>query len=329
MKELIVSSSPHSKDHRNVSKIMGYVLIALSPAAVGSVIYFKWKALLLILISILSCILFEYLYNLIAKRQQTLYDCSAIVTGLLLAFNLPASAPLWLPPIGALFAIVVVKMLFGGLGRNIFNPAIAGRVFLFLSFSSFMTGPWVAPFDGVSSATPLFYLKNSGGELVNIATKITIGDCMLGNTGGCLGETSAVLLLLGGIFLLYKRVITWHIPVSFIGTVALITLLFPRFHDISAWQYMQYHIYSGGLFLGAFFMATDYSTSPITPLGRILYGIGCGLITVFIRYYGGYPEGVSFAILLMNCFASYLDTKTIPNNFGGERRGFTFKKSKK
>lgn len=329
MRELIVSSSPHSKDHRNVSKIMAYVLCALSPAAAVSVLYFKWKALLLILISILSCVLFEYLYNLITKRTQTLYDCSAVVTGLLLAFSLPSTTPLWLPPIGAFFAIVVVKMLFGGLGRNIFNPAIAGRVFLSLSFSPFMNGPWTAPFDGVSSATPLFYLKNSGGELVNITTKFTVGDCLLGNVGGCIGETSAALLLFGGLFLLYKRVITWHIPVSFIGTVALVTLLFPRFGDISAWQYMQYHLYSGGLFLGAFFMATDYSTSPITPVGRILYGIGCGLITVLIRYYGGYPEGVSFAILLMNCFASYLDTKTIPKNFGGERRVFSFKKIKK
>lgn len=329
MRELIVSSSPHSKDHRNVSKIMAYVLCALSPAAAVSVLYFKWKALLLILISILSCVLFEYLYNLITKRTQTLYDCSAVVTGLLLAFSLPSTTPLWLPPIGAFFAIVVVKMLFGGLGRNIFNPAIAGRVFLSLSFSPFMNGPWTAPFDGVSSATPLFYLKNSGGELVNITTKFTVGDCLLGNVGGCIGETSAVLLLFGGLFLLYKRVITWHIPVSFIGTVALVTLLLPRFGDISAWQYMQYHLYSGGLFLGAFFMATDYSTSPITPVGRILYGIGCGLITVLIRYYGGYPEGVSFAILLMNCFASYLDTKTIPKNFGGERRVFSFKKIKK
>ncbi len=329
MRELIVSSSPHSKDHRNVSKIMAYVLVALSPAAVGSMLYFKWKALLLILISILSCVLFEYLYNLITKRTQTLYDCSAIVTGTLLAFSMPSSAPLWLPPIGAFFAIVVVKMLFGGLGRNIFNPAIAGQVFLFLSFSSYMNGPWTAPFDGVSSATPLSYLKNSGGELVNITSKITVGDCLLGNVGGCIGETSAILLLFGGLFLLYKKVITWHIPVSFIGTVALVTLLFPHFKDISAWQYMQYHLYSGGLFLGAFFMATDYSTSPITPVGRILYGVGCGLITVFIRYYGGYPEGVSFAILLMNCFASYLDTKTIPKNFGGERRVFSFEKFKK
>lgn len=328
MKELIVSSSPHAKDHRNVSKIMAYVLVALAPAAAGSVIYYKWSAFLLILISVLSCVLFEYLYNLITKRKQTLYDCSAIVTGVLLAFNLPATAPLWLPPVGALFAIVVVKMLFGGLGRNIFNPAIAGRVFLFLSFSSYLSGQWGTPFDGLTAATPLAYLKNSGGELVTITDKITIADCVLGNVGGCLGETSALLLLMGGIFLLYKKVITWHIPVSFIGTVAVVTWLFPRYTDISSWQYMQYHIFSGGLFLGAFFMATDYATSPITPMGRIIYGIGCGLITVFIRYYGGYPEGVSFAILIMNCFATYLDTKTIPKSFGGERHVFRTKKTK-
>ncbi len=328
MKELIVSSSPHSKDHRTVSTIMGCVLLALLPTAVGALIFFKWKALILMAVSIVSCVLFEYLYNLLTKKPQTIHDCSAIVTGLLLAFNLPSTAPFWLPIVGALFAIVVVKMLFGGLGRNVFNPAIAGRIFLFLSFSSFMSGNWTAPFDGVSSATPLAYLKNASGELVTITDKFTVADCFLGNVGGCIGETSAALLLLGGIYLLYKRVITWHIPVSFIGTVALITLLLPRYGDISAWQYMQYHVFSGGLFLGAFFMATDYATSPITPVGRIIYGVGCGLITVFIRYFGGYPEGVSFAILLMNCFATYLDSKTIPKNFGGEHRGIRIQKSK-
>ncbi|MBQ7035065.1 MAG: RnfABCDGE type electron transport complex subunit D [Clostridia bacterium] len=327
MSEFVVSSSPHAKDHRNVSSVMAYVLIALLPAAVGSVIYFKWRALLLILISVFSCVAIEFLYNLLTKQTQTVHDCSAMVTGMLLAFNLPPTAPLWLPPIGALFAIVVVKMLFGGLGKNIFNPAIAGRIFLFLSFSTYMSGNWVTPFDGVSSATPLAYLKNASGELVTITDKFSVSDCFLGNIGGCLGETSAVLLLVGGIFLLYKKIITWHIPVSFIGTVALITFVLPRYNDISAWQFMLYHISSGGLFLGAFFMATDYSTSPITPIGRIIYGIGCGLLTVFIRYFGGYPEGVSFAILLMNCFASYLDTKTIPKNFGGERRVFRNKKS--
>ena len=287
MNKLIVSSSPHSKDHRTISSVMGYVLIAMLPIAVGAVVYFKWRAFFMMLISVLSCVFFEFLFNILAKKQQTIGDCSAMVTGFLLAFNMPVTAPLWLPPIGALFAIVVVKMLFGGLGKNIFNPAIAGRIFLFLSFAKFMSGNWVDPFDGVSSATPLAYLKNTSGELVTITDKFSVLDCMLGNVGGCLGETSAVLILLGGLFLLYKKVITWHIPVSFIGTVALITLILPRFGDISAWQFMCYHIFNGGLFLGAFFMATDYSTSPITPFGRILYGIGCGLITVFIRYFGG------------------------------------------
>lgn len=328
MSELVVSSSPHSKDHRNISTVMGCVLIALVPVMVGAVIYFKWRALLLIAISVFSCVLLEYLYNLIFKRPQSIHDCSAIVTGVLLALNLPVAAPLWLPPIGALFAIVVIKMLYGGLGKNMFNPAIAARIFLFLSFSNYMTGCWTTPFDGVSSATPLEYLKNANGELVNITSKFTISDCFLGNIGGCLGETSAILLLLGGGYLLYKRIITWHIPVSFIGTVALITLLFPRYSDISAWQYMLYQISSGGLFLGAFFMATDYTTSPITPMGRIIYGIGCGLLTVFIRYFGGYPEGVSFAILIMNFFAGFIDQKTIPNRFGGERHGLWHKRTK-
>ena len=328
MRDLIVSSSPHSKDHRTISTIMGCVLLSLVPASVGAIIFFGWRALLLIAISIVSCVFFEFFYNRLTKRPQTIHDCSAIVTGLLLAFNLPSKTPFWLPIVGAFFSIVIVKMLFGGLGKNVFNPAIAGRIFLFLSFSPYMSGTWTAPFDGVSSATPLQYLKNASGELVTITDKFRVSDCFLGNVGGCIGETSAALLLLGGIYLLYKRVITWHIPVAFIGTVAIVTLLFPHFRDISAWQYMQYHIFSGGLFLGAFFMATDYSTSPITPWGRIIYGIGCGLITVFIRYFGGYPEGVSFAILLMNCFATYLDSKTIPTNFGGERHVFGHKKSK-
>ncbi len=328
MGELIVSSSPHRKDTRAVNTIMGSVLIALVPAAVGAVVYFGWKAFVLIAVSVLSCILFEFIFNQLTKRRQTIYDCSAMVTGVLLAFNLPVTVPLWLPPIGALFAIVVVKMLYGGLGKNVVNPALAGRIFLFLSFSGYMTS-WISPFDGLSSATPLAYLKNSSEKLVNITSKFSISDCLLGNVGGCLGETSVVLLVLGGLYLLYKRVITWHIPVSYLGTVAVITLLLPRYHDISSWQYMLYQLFSGGLFLGAFFMATDYTTSPVTPKGRIIYGIGCGLLTILIRYFGGYPEGVSFAILLMNFFVGYIDSKTIPVSFGGERHGPWFKKSKK
>lgn len=325
MNDLIVSSSPHSKDHRTVSSIMAYVLIALSPVAVASVIYFRWRAFLLLTISVLSCLFFEFIYNLMLKRKQTLRDCSAIVTGVLLAFNLPVSAPLWIPPIGALVAIVAAKMLFGGLGKNWLNPAMAGRLILFLIFPKFLTGAWIKPFDGVPSATPLEYLKNASGELVTIGDKFSIFDCMIGNVAGCIGETSALLLLLGGLFLIYKRVITWHIPLSFIGTVAVVTFLFPRFDDISAFQYMQYHLFSGSLFLAAFFMATDYSTSPITPLGRIIYGIGCGLLTVLIRYFLPTPDGISIAILAMNCSARYLDTITIPKNFGGERRLFVSK----
>ncbi len=325
MNNLIVSSSPHAKDHRNISTVMGCVLIAMAPSAIASVIYFKWQAFFLILVSVLSCVLFEYLFNLMMKRRQTLYDCSAIVTGVLLAFNLPPTAPLWLPPIGAAVAILLVKMLFGGLGKNVFNPALAGRIFLFICFSQFMSGNWITPFDGISTATPMEYLKNSSYELVTITDKFTVMDCLLGNVGGCLGETCAIFLLFGGLYLIHKRIITWHIPVAFIGTVALITFLFPRYDDIASWQYMLYQIFSGGLFLGAFFMATDYATSPVTPGGRIIYGVGCGLLTVLIRYFGGYPEGVSFAILIMNCFAGYLDKKTIPKNFGGERRGFRIK----
>ena len=327
MSSLVVSSSPHAKDHRSVSTVMGCVLIALSPCGVSAVLYFGWRAFLMIAVGIISCVGFEFLYNLLLKQKQTVHDCSAIVTGLLLAYNLPVTAPLWLLPIGSFFAIVVVKMLFGGLGRNVFNPAISARILLLVSFSQYVNANWVRPFDGVSTATPLDYLKNLNGDLVNITAKFTITDCALGNIGGCIGETSAALIAAGGLYLLYKRVITWHIPVSFIGTVALVTLIFPHSRDISAWQFMLYHLFSGGLFLGAFFMATDYATSPITPLGRIIYGIGCGLLTVLIRYFGGYPEGVSFAIMLMNCFASFLDLKTIPKVFGGEKRAFRHKKA--
>ena len=317
MSTLIVSSSPHSKDHRTVRSIMGYVLIALMPSAVGAVIYFKLQAFLLLLISVFSCVFFEFVYNKIRKKKQTIYDGSAVVTGVLLAFNLPSTTPLWLPPVGALIAIVLLKLLFGGLGKNYVNPAIGGRIFIFLLTFLFLEEKWVTPFDGVASATPLSYLSNSS-NLVTITDKMTVSDCFLGNVGGCLGETSAALLLLGGIFLLYKRIITWHIPVCFIGTVALLTLGFPRYNDIPAMQFMLYSVFSGGLFLGAFFMATDYSTSPVTPMGKIIYGVGCGLITVLIRYFLFLPEGVWFAILIMNCFARFLDTKTIPKSFGSE-----------
>ncbi len=336
-----VSSSPHVKDNKTVTSVMRDVIIALTPALIGSVIFFSFRALIIVSISVLSCVLFEFLYNLLMKKKQTIGDLSAVVTGILLGFNLPVTVPLWLPVIGAAFAILVVKMLYGGIGKNIANPALSGRIFLFLSFSGYMTNwvsassavnhsvnslPLFANVDVVSSATPLSYLKTGDIQALN---GMSLAKVFVGTVGGCIGETSALLLIIGGIYLIYKKVITWHIPVSFIGTVAVITFLFPKTTDISNFEFMLYHLFSGGLMLGAIFMATDYATSPVTPLGRIIFGVGCGLITVFIRYFGGYPEGVSFAILLMNFFVWFIDKHTIPTKFGGEKKyAKLFKKTK-
>ena len=336
MEKLIVSSSPHVKSQRTTHFFMQDVILALIPAVIMSVIYFSLRALFVVAISVCSAVLFELLYTKLTRKPTTIGDCSAIVTGLLLGMNLPVTVPLYLPVIGAAFAIVVVKMLYGGLGKNIANPAIAARIFLFISYSKAMTN-WVAPttsvgqnasslplfanVDAISAATPLSYLKD-GDKITSIFTNFSLGKMFAGSTSGCIGETCAVLLLLGGIFLLCRKVITWHIPVSFIGTVAFITFVFPKYTTIPRLDFMLYHLLGGGLMLGAFFMATDYATSPTTPKGRIIYGCGCGVLTVLIRYFGGYPEGVSFAILIMNFFAWYIDGKTIPHKFGGESGGF-------
>ena len=331
-----VSSSPHIKDTKTVRTVMRDVIVALTPALIGAVIFFSLRALMIVLVSVISCVGFEALYNFLMKKKQSVGDLSAVVTGIILGFNMPVSIPLWLPIIGAAFAILVVKMLYGGLGKNIANPALCGRILLFLSFSGLMTN-WVSVadagkisvfgnVDAVSSATALSYIKNADQSILH---NVPLSDAFIGNVGGCLGETSAILLIIGGVYLIYKRIITWHIPVSFLGTVAVLTFLFPTFDSITRLQFMSYNLFSGGLMLGAIFMATDYATSPVTPLGRIIYGIGCGAITVFIRYFGGYPEGVSFAILLMNFFVWFIDKNTIPTKFGGEKKyAKLFKKTK-
>ena len=317
------------------------VIIALTPAMLGAILFFSFRALIIIAVSVLSCVLFEFLYDIIFKKGRTVNDLSAVVTGILLGFNMPVTVPIYLPVIGAAFAIIVVKMLYGGLGKNIANPALCGRIFLFLSFSSYMTTwidastavnktaaslPLFANVDVVSSATPLSYLKNADASILS---NVPLSSAFIGTVGGCLGETSAILLIIGGLYLLYKRVITWHIPVSYLGTVAVITFIFPHMTNITRLQFMSYNLFCGGLMLGAIFMATDYATSPVTPKGRIIYGIGCGLLTVFIRYFGGYPEGVSFAILLMNFLTWFIDKHTIPTKFGGENKyAKYFKKAK-
>ncbi|WP_130806540.1 RnfABCDGE type electron transport complex subunit D [Senegalia massiliensis] len=300
------SSSPHIRSKETISKIMIDVLIALLPATLASIYYFRFNAIKLIGISILTAVLTEWALQKFMNKPITINDFSAVVTGLLLAFNIPASAPWWIPVIGSAFAIAIVKQAFGGLGNNFINPALAARAMLLASWPVLMTN-WVTPgADAVSTATPLAILK---GEAEGTLPSIT--NVLMGNIGGSLGETSALLLIIGGLYLLYRGVITWKIPVSYIGTVMLMTLLLD-----GGFTNMIYHTLSGGLMLGAFYMATDYSSSPVTSKGQIIFGVGCGILTAIIRIYGGYPEGVSYSILLMNVAAPLIDKYTSPKVFG-------------
>lgn len=318
MKLLKVSASPHIRHEDTTRVLMGDVIIAMIPLLIWGAYVFGLRVLTVTAVSIASCVIFEALFNLILKKKVPVGDMSAVVSGILLAFNLPATIPLWIPVIGALFAMVIVKGLFGGLGKNFMNPVLAARVFLFGSWPSEMTAysePLVrlsafGEIDTVTSATSLTALKNGA-----LPTESTF-DLFIGNMSGCIGEISALLILAGGIYLIVRKVITWHIPVSFIATVAVLTLAFAP-EGLNNFNYMLAEILSGGLMLGAVFMATDYVTSPVTAKGRIIYGIGCGALTVFIRLFGGYPEGVSFAILIMNLFVWYLDKGTKPTKFGG------------
>ena len=320
-KLMTVSSSPHIKSGETTTTIMFSVIIALMPAFVWSIYIFGFRALTLTLICVLSCVVFEFLYQKIAKKRVTAGDLSAVVTGILIAFNLPVNTPLWAPVIGSAFAIIIVKQLFGGIGKNIVNPAIAARIFMFLSFN-FMSVyqdvtaeklPALAVnIDTAAGATPLSMDFLKQGRLPDIG----FFDMFLGvQKGGCIGEISILLLIVGGIYLIWRKIISWHIPVSFIGAVALLTFIFPKGSDSTAFAVAE--LFSGGLFLGAVFMATDYATSPITKSGKLIFGAGCGLITVFIRYYGAYPEGVSFSIMIMNLFVWYIDKLTKPVRFGG------------
>lgn len=306
MSTMTVSVSPHVKDGMSTKTIMRDVLIALCPALVASALIFGARALLVTAVCVAVAVGSEWAYEKLIKRPSTIGDLSAAVTGVLLAFNLPVGIPLWQAAFGSIAAIVVVKQLFGGIGQNFANPAITARIIMLLAFSSTMTA-WVIPgaADAVSGATPLVLLKGieGGGTLPSIT------QMLLGLRGGCLGETSAVALLLGGTYLLARRVISWHTPVAFIGTVFLLTLVLGR--------QPVYQMLSGGLLIGAFFMATDYATTPNTDWGRIIFGVGCGLITVLIRVWGSYPEGVSFSILLMNILTPYISKATRKKPFGG------------
>jgi len=295
----IVMASPHIHGKTSTSGIMRDVLIALAPALVAATINFGWRALLVTAVSVLSCVFFEWAFEKLVKRPSTIGDLSAAVTGVLLAFNLPVSIPLWQVVFGALVAIVAVKQLFGGIGKNFANPAITARIVMPLAFANTMTNWNYA--DAVSSATPLAMMAS--GEAPAVKTLI------LGTHGGCIGETCAVALLIGFAYLLFRRVISWHTPVVMTATVFLLTWI------LGADPVR--HVLSGGLLLGAIFMATDYSTTPSTTAGRILFGIGAGLLTVLIRMYGSYAEGVSFAILFMNILTPYLSRATMTKPFGG------------
>jgi len=319
--ELTISSSPHVHSPVTTQTIMRDVLIALAPALIGSVCFFGPRALTVTLVSVLACFLFEKLWCKLMKQDDKTYDLSACVTGVLLAFVCPPTIAYWQIVLGALFAIVLVKMLFGGIGRNIVNPALAGRAFMFswpVAMSTWVKVGWsnqasvFSTADIVTEATPLANMHQG------LMPEASIMDMFWGNVGGCIGETSAFLLLIGFVYLLARKVITARIPLIYMGTVAVLTFLFPMGNDRLPWMAAQ--LFGGGLMLGAIFMATDYVTSPITKLGQVVYAIGCGALTVLIRYFGGYNEGVSYAILIMNACVVLLDRIGRPVKYGAPKK---------
>ncbi len=306
--KLIVSPSPHIRDNATTSTIMRDVLIGLAPAMIAAVVIFGFRALLMTAVCVAACIIFEYGTERILGRENTISDLSAVVTGVILSFNLPVQLPLWMAVVGCFFAIVIVKQLFGGIGNNFANPAIAARIFLLLSFSQPMT-TWLQveggrAAQGVYGATPLALI--SAGDTANLPS---VMEMLLGTRGGCMGETCAIALILGGVYMIWKKVITPTIPLAFIGGVFVLSLLF-GVNPV-------YELLGGGLMLGAFFMATDYTTSPITEKGKIIFGLGCALITMVIRVFGSYPEGVSYSILLMNIITPHINRMVRNKAFGG------------
>ena len=318
----ILSSSPHTHGNASVSRIMLDVIIALLPTTVAGICFFGWPAVWTIATCVSTCIVTEALCRMAMKRDNTIGDLSAVVTGLLLALNLPAGIPLWMAVVGSVFAIGVAKQVFGGLGMNPFNPALAARAFMLISFTGPMT-TWLKPFwwktpDAVTTATPLATMKTwFAAEAVATATPHSAGaipsfaDLALGNMPGCIGEVSAVALAIGAAYLLCRKVITWHIPAAFIATVFVYSLVAG-----GAPAYAQ--VLTGGVMIGAFFMATDYVTSPITAKGKLIFGFGCGLLCMLIRQFGGYPEGCSFAILIMNAVCPLVNRWTQPKPFGAK-----------
>ena len=305
--KLHASFSPHIHSNNSTMRTMLDVIIALVPASIAAVILFGIPALLVIAVCVITAVAGEAIFNLIIKKEQTVGDLSAVVTGLILALNLPSNIPLWQAAVGSLFAIIIVKGIFGGLGKNIVNPAIAARVFMLIAFGSMTAAVFPEGMDSASGATPLSDLANDKA--------VDLMDLFLGKCGGALGETCALALLIGGIYLIARKVITWQIPVAFIVTTFLFTLALEEGNVETALAW----VLSGGLMIGAFFMATDYVTSPSTAKGKIIFGIGAGVITVLVRFFGGYPEGVSFAILLMNIVNPYIDSLTQRKLFGGKK----------
>lgn len=304
--KLIVSSSPHIGAKTKTRNIMLDVIIALIPALIASVVMFGPRTIVVICATVAACVLAEFVCRKVMKRENTVGDLSAIVTGLLLAFNLPSGIPIWMAVLGGIIAIVVVKQMFGGLGQNFVNPALAARIILMVSFPTAMT-TWLAPMawkaDAVTTATPLALI--AGGTTEELPGYL---DMFLGNRGGCLGETCVLALLIGGIYLVVRKVISPIIPVVYIAVVAIFSAI------LGQDPLMQ--ILSGGLFLGAIFMATDYVTSPLTNKGKVIYAIGCGLLTVMIRSFGSLPEGVSFSIIIMNILTPHIEKLTTPKAFG-------------
>ena len=330
---LDVAYQPQVRTGADTRRIMIDVIIALMPALVVAIIQFGWYPIAVCIVSMASAVFFEWAYRKLMKKTCTIGDCSAALTGLLMALTMPASSPLWLPIIGTFFSIVVVKQLYGGIGKNFLNPALAGRAFLIASYAVIMT-QWTIPsamagmnietVDGITMATPMTYLY-AGKPMPEYYSYLNM---FLGIMPGCFGEASKVALLVGGIYLICRKIISWRIPVSFIGTVALLTLIFGH-EGYGNFEWMMYNLLCGGLFLGAFFMATDYATSPVTLPGQLLYGVGCGALTVLIRYFGSYPEGVSYGILIMNLCTWAIDKAFRRHQFGVSKEDIAAEKAAK
>ncbi|MCI8398977.1 MAG: RnfABCDGE type electron transport complex subunit D [Oscillibacter sp.] len=327
--KLIATSSPHIRGNETTQGIMKDVIIAMLPALAFACFNFGLRALILTAVSVAGCAFFEWGYRKLMKKPDSVADLSCVVTGMLLAFVCPVQMPYWMILIGDFFAIVVVKQLFGGIGKNFINPALAGRAILLASYAGTMTS-WVDPavnkaalfgsnVDLVTAATPLSYMKGADAAAIaesfgTLTGTYSVSQMFMGQIGGSLGEVSSLLLIVGGVYLIWRKVINWQTPVAYIATVAVLTFLFPRAG--SGMEWMLYSIFGGGLMLGAFFMATDYATSPVTKKGQLVFGIGCGLFTVLIRYFGSYNEGVCYSIMVMNLFVAFIDKYTKPTRFG-------------